>query len=149
MKVVELLLEIGNTRHSLEVTTSSNNFTASTDMDGREAQFNAKLATTKYDKSKPPVKAWDVEFSKEDDDGEQSLILTGTGDEFKMMSFVNQSLKLFLAKKNPRVITFSANKMESAARTKAYKKLFAKVMPKAKMTTYQTDDEYETTVIEL
>jgi len=149
MKVQELF-EIADTKFDLKVNAADkSNFMTSAEVDGRTIIFNARL----MDRVKVPGKVkkkvaatpWEVEFTTEDEDGEQTFLPTELGGEFKIMSFVIQSLKEFVKKVKPEVITFTSSKMDARNRSSLYTKLFSRALPGYSLITKDRDDVYEIT----
>lgn len=69
---------------------------------------------------------WTVEFTESNKKG-KTHELTGSGNELQVLSFVVQSLNIFMKKYNPSEITFSA---AGRSRFKAYQRIFNRMFSK-------------------
>lgn len=128
-----LLNELFNSKIDLDVTHNDEDaFVTRADVKGNEYEFTATKITS------PTGYRWDVEFSivEADDEGmeHRSYGLTNKNDEFKVMSFVFQSMEQLIAAQDPKTIIFSASKQK--------KKTFGDGTPKEKFRTRA--DAYET-----
>jgi hypothetical protein len=85
-----------------------------------EAVFNDVQVTIAND---PTESAWEIKFSNKG-----SMEITGNGDQFGIFATVLDIIREFIREKNPRVITFSAEKEDQKTKSDSRPKLYSRMV---------------------
>lgn len=141
MKVQDLLQELFDTKFDAKVIKRPGFYYAKADVDGEEVEFHAHDTSIRFG-SGERISAWDVEFDIGD-----SAIATGTGNSIRVMSFVQQSIEDFVRTVKPKAIIFTASKNDLNNRTRAYIRMFKRVMPGLTVETQPRDEDYDLTIM--